>query len=564
MKKKILYMAGLALSLNLMSCEDYLSKAPLDAPSTGQFFSNEVEINGALTAVYKSTYWNTGNTAYQSMMDNWTDIALLRAVEIGEGNIDVYNAHAKAIWDFAYVTIQRSNTMLDGMIAGKNKVAADKYDRMEAEARVIRAYAYLYLVSLYGDVPLITQPLIPSEYYTQVRTPKAEIIQFINAELDAAAAALPWKASDRGRVSKSVALGLKARLALYNEDFATAAAASKEVIDNAGLGLYPNFGDLFTRAGQAPNTNGEILFEVLYTEADAGAINYVPLGSISRTAGGQSGRFPQQTLVDMFEAADGKRIDESKVYDHNNPSKNRDLRLKYTVGLPGDTLFMNNVRFVYDIYANTTSIQNANGTWEVKTNADYDNAYGPSKSGVGLLHTKYTMTAENAFQSRVSFILMRYAEILLTYAEAKIELGQVDDSVIGAMNLLRKRAGLPDVDPAITGNQNKMRQLIRRERNAELAMEGFRWFDVRRWGIASVVMPKKVTGISLTKSKVAAMPSFTTDAVHDLNNIPDYSSSENDRMLREQRYWFDRLNLLPVPQAERDLVPGLSQNPGWN
>jgi hypothetical protein len=563
MNKKLLYTAALAICLNLTGCEDYLTKAPLDSPSTGQFFNNETEINGALTAVYKSVLWGTGTTPYQSMMDNWTDIALLRAVEIGEGNIDVYNAHAKQLWVYAYTTIQRANTLLDGMVAGKNKVSAEKYAAMEAEARVLRAYAYSYLISFYGDVPLITKPLEPADYYTQTRTPKAQVLQYIYSELDAATAGLGWKPGVRGRVSKSMALGLKARIALYNKDFATAAAASKQVIDNAGLGLYPNFGDLFTKEGQAPNTNGEIMFELLYSDADANAITYLPLGSISRTAGGQSGRFPQQRLVDMFEAADGKRIDESKVYDHAHPSRNRDKRLKYTVGIPGDTLFMNQVHFVYDIYGKTTSVQSANGTWTEKTNADYDNAYGPSKSGVGLLHTKYMLTNENAFSARVAFILMRYPEILLTYAEAKIEQGQVDDSVVAAINLLRKRAGLPNVEDAVKGDQNKMRQLIRRERNAELAMEGFRWFDVRRWGIASLVMPQKVMGISKVQTKLAAMPNFKASPASDLNSIPNYDASEGDRMVREQRYWFEKLELLPVPQSERDLVPNLSQNPGW-
>jgi hypothetical protein len=335
-------------------------------------------------------------------------------------------------------------------------------------------------------------------------------------------------------------------------------------MDNAGLSLAPNFGDLFTIAGQQlASTKNEVMFEVLYSNLDGGSINYVPLGSISRTAGGQSGRFPQQTLVDMFEAADGKRIDESAVYDHKNPSRNRDLRLKHTVALPGDTISMNNLTFVYDIYKPTTYSVDGSGKWIERTNQDYDNAFGPAKSGVGLLHAKYTQTAENAFQSRVSFNLMRYAEILLTYAEAKIELGQIDDSVVDAMNLLRKRAGLPNVAADVIADQTKMRQLIRRERTVELAMEGFRWSDLRRWGVAHLAMPHRVIGISKDPAKTAAMPTFKKSEQHDLNNLPIYENSLDDRMLREQRFWYDRLNLLPVPQSQRDLAPNLTQNPGW-
>jgi len=564
MKKKFLYIIGLCVSLQVFSgCKDYLEQAPLDAPATGQFFNNQTEMNAALTAVYKSAYWNTGTTPYQSIMDGWTDIALLRAPDMGEGNFDVFNANAKSIWTLAYTTIQRANTMIDGMEVGKANVPAAVFNRMQAEAKGLRAFAYFFLVNLYGDVPLITKPLLPVDFYTQTRASKAEVIKFIYSDLDAAAASLDWAPADRGRMSKAIVLGIKARTAFYNKEYKVAADVSKQVIDGAGLGLNPKFQDLFTKAGQTPNAGKEIMFEILYADADANSITYLPLGSISRTAGGQSGRFPQQRLVDMFEAKDGKRIDESKVYDPKNPRLNRDMRLKYTVAIPGDTITMNQTTFVYDIYKNTTSVKNADGTWSTKANADFDNAYGPSKSGVGLLHAKYTFTAENAFTARVNFILMRYAEILLTYAESKIEVNEIDASVINAINLVRRRAGQPDVETAVQADQNKLRQLIRRERTVELAMEGFRWFDIRRWDIASIVMPQKVMGIAKDPAIVPASPDFKVTAINDLNNIPTYSASESTRMLREIRYWYPKLNLLPVPQSERDINPKLTQNPEW-
>lgn len=545
------------------SCKDYLEQVPLDSPATGQFFNNQTEMNAALNAVYKSAYWNTGNTPYQSVMDGWTDLALLRAVDLGEGNFDVYNAQPKAIWTLAYVTVQRANTMLDGMESGKKNVPVATFNRLQAETRVLRAYAYFYLTFMFGDVPLITKPLEPSEFYAQARAPKAEVIKFINTELDAAAAVLAWAPAEPGRVNKAVALGFKARTALYSKEYQTAAETTKQIIDGAGLGLNPNFGDLFTRAGQLTNAGNEIMYQILLSEADANAITYLPLGSISRAAGGQSGRFPQQRLVDMFEAKDGKRIDESAVYNPAKPSANRDLRLKYTVALPGDTISMNLRTLVYDIYKNTTSFKNAAGVWTTGSNADFDNAFGPAKSGVGLLHAKYTMTAENAFSARVGFILMRYAEVLLMYAEAKIELNQLDDSVIKALNLVRKRAGQPAVEIAIQKDQNKLRQLVRREHVAELAMEGFRWFDIRRWEIADIVMPQPVMGVAKNPAIVPPIPNFKTTAVHDLNSIPVYTGSESLRYVRENRTWYPKLMLLPVPQSERDINPLITQNPGW-
>ncbi|GEO02514.1 membrane protein [Adhaeribacter aerolatus] len=564
MKKKILYITAFCLALNLLpGCKEYLSEAPLDAPATGEFFNNETEMNGGLNAVYKSVYWNTGNTAYQSMMDGWTDIALMRAVDLGEGNFDTFNGQAASIWRLAYTTIQRANTMIEGMEKGKDKVTPANFNRMQAEARVLRAWAYHYLAFMYGGAPLITKPLTPGEFYTQVRAPKEDLIKFIYDELDAASQVLAWAPTQRGRVSKTVALGIKARTALYNGEYARAAESAKLIMDNAGLGLNPRFQDLFTKAGQEPNAGKEIMWEILYSNADAPNQNWVPLGSISRAAGGQSGRFPQQRLVDMFEARDGKRIDESAIYDRNNPRLNRDRRLKYTVAMPGDTISMNLNTLVYDVYKNTTSFRNADGTWTTKANADFDNAFGPAKSGVGLLHAKYTQTNENAFAAYVNFVLMRYAEVLLMYAEAKIEQNQIDATVIQAINTVRRRAGQPAVETAIQTDQNELRQLIRRERVAELAMEGFRWFDIRRWGIAEVVMPQQVIGIPKTPTTVPPIPNFKLTPVHDLNNIPNYAGQEALRFTREQRFWYPKLQLLPVPQAERDLNPDLSQNPGW-
>ncbi|MEQ7801171.1 RagB/SusD family nutrient uptake outer membrane protein [Pedobacter sp. ASV1-7] len=562
--KKIKYISALVVALiGFTGCQKFLDTDPLAAPATTTFLKNEKEINASLTAIYKSVNWDFGLVPYQSATDAWADLAILRANDLGEGTFDTYNAHPANLWKNAYLQIQRANTLLVGMQAAKADVPAGSFNRMEAEARVLRAWAYHYLVFMFGDAPLITKPLELAEFKTQKRAPKADIIAFIYKELDEAAAVLSWAPAERGRVSRAVALGLKARTALNNKEYGLAATAAKSVIDNSGLSLNPKFQDLFTRSGQKPNAGGEIMFEILYTDADVNSRTNLPLGNASRAAGGQSGRFPAQRLVDMFEATDGKRIDESAVYNPQKPREKRDLRLKYTVALPGDTVSMNLVTFIYDIYSNKTKFLKADGTWKEETNADFDNAFGPAKSGVGYLWTKYTMTDENAFQSKVSFILMRYAEVLLTYAEAKIEDNQIDNTVINAINLVRARAKQPAVPTAIENDQHELRKLIRRERTVELAVEGFRWFDIRRWGIADLVMPGQVIGISKTATGLPPVPNYKKTAVHDLNSIPDYTGQISQRYVRETRFWFPKLNLLPVPQGERDINPGLSQNPDW-
>lgn len=557
------YIVGLLLaSCLLTSCEDFLTREPLDAPAQGTFLKNEAAVNNALNALYRSMTWDFRLIPYQSGTDGWTDIAILRANDLGEGVFDTYNSHPATLWKAIYTSIQRANTILEEMEMYKSNMNSTNYERMRAEVKILRAWSYHYLVFMFGDAPLTTKTLKPEEFKTQVRTPKSEIVKFIYDELDGSTAPLGWLPTERGRVSKSVALGLKARTALYNKEYDIAKAAAKEVIDNAGLSLNPNYGNLFTRSGQQPNAGGEIMYEVIYTDQDAGSRTNLPLGNASRTAGAQSGRFPIQRLVDNFEASDGRRIDESTIYDPQQPSRNRDMRLKYTVALPGDTVNMNLLTFIYDIYNNTTRAL-VNNTWVSRTNADYDNAFGPAKSGVGYLWTKYTMTDENAFNSKVSFIFMRYAEILLIYAEASIESNMVDDLTIESLNKLRTRAKLPLVRSEVASNNTELKKLLRRERTSELAVEGFRWFDIRRWDIGGIAMPGVVVGISKEPTNLPGVPNFKKSALHDLNSIPDYTDQLETRYTRETRHWSDKLNLLPVPQAEIDINTNLTQNPGW-
>ncbi len=570
MRKKITLICILFCFPCLLSCEKYLDRQPLDTPTTGSFLNNQQEMNAALTAVYRSINWDRGLTPFQQFFDLWSDIGQFRDPGIATGVFDTYNTDLENLWKAIYITIQRSNTLITGMEKGKANVNETIYNRIQGEARLIRAWAYYHLTFMYGDVPLITRSLNPDEYNAE-RTNQKEIIAYLLKELDEVAPALDWRPTERGRIGRGVALGLKARIALNNGQFDIAAEAAKAVINSNSFGLNPKFQDLFTRSGQLINAGNEIMYEFFRSDnSPLDNRNYVPLGQASRNLGGQSGKFPTQRLVDMFECSDGKRIDESAVYDPANPSKNRDQRLKWTVVMHGDTITHYGAakvpkRCIFNIYDNTTPFFNFNtGLWANATNNDKSNAFGPVSSGVGYLWSKYTLTDENLTDARVSWIYMRYAEILLTYAEAKIELNQIDQSVIIAINALRSRGKLPEVDLAIQSDQQKMKQLIRRERSVELALEGFRWYDIRRWKIAELVMPGKIIGASKDRNVVASTPNFKSSAITDLNNIPDYSSSEAQRITRDTRYFSPNQYLMPIPQRERDINKKLSQNDGWN
>jgi hypothetical protein len=569
MRKTNQYILGICLSaLAFTSCKDFLDRSPISTPTTGSFLNTEGEMNGALTGLYQSAYWNSGSVPYQVTFDHWTDFGVERAPGMAAGIYDTYDGNVLNIWSFCYTMIQRANTLLDGMVVGKDKVAADTYNRIQAEARTLRVFAYFHLVNMYGDVPLITKVLKPSEY-NPTRTPKAEVVKFMLDELDECAKVLKYTSADRGRLTKGVVLGLKARIALYDGQFDVAAKAAKLVIDEGGYGLNPKFQDLFTRSGQNMNANKEIMFELMFADAAANSLNYLALGQGSRNLGAQSGKFPTQRLVDLFEDKNGKRIDESTIYDPAHPSKNRDSRLRWTVMMTGDTITLYGSgnaprRCVFDVYNAKTDFYNfTTNTWAAGDNQDLTNAYGPAKSGVGYLWAKYTFTDEDITKARVSWVFMRYAEILLTYAEAKIELGQLDGTVTDAINKVRLRSNMPVVDAGIVGNQDKMRQLVRRERGAELALEGFRWFDIRRWKIAELVMPGKVYGAAKTLADAPAVPNFKKSAITDVNNIPDYSATASKLMSRDERVFLPRHYLFPIPQNERNLNKNLSTNLGW-
>lgn len=569
MKKIILI---ILLPVLYIGCNKYLDRQPLDTPATSNYFTNEQEIEQGLTGVYKSTYWQVGyDIPLQVLYDLYTNIGLERQPGIASGSFDATNGTVASAWSFMYTTVARANGLLDGMKRARNNVSTSTYSEVEAEAKVLRAWAYYNLIGLYGDVPYYTRPLTPDQFYTLSRTNKNAIADSLMNDLDDVASHLKWTIQDYGRVSKGVAFGLKAKVALMMGKYDIAAAAADSVIQSGAYRLNPDYGSLFTRAGQDANVNNEIMFMLLLPDDRQYPVTYVGLGQASRNVGGQCGRFPIQELVDKFECIDGKRIDQSTLYDPANPSKNRDPRLHWTVTMNGDTIAGTaggaTRKCVFNIYDPTTSFFNSStGSWNEQTNNDASNPFGPVKNGVGYLWAKYSYDVnQDFFKSKIGFIYMRYAEILLTYAEAKIELGQLDASVIDAINQVRERAGMPDVNTTIQNDQAKMRQLVRREKIVELANEGIHLFDMRRWNTGKIVLNDYVWGASLKRNDPAPIPSFGAPGTfNDLNDIPDYSNGNGKRFKRELRNFQDpKNNLWPIPQRELDLDKNLTQNPGW-
>ncbi|HSK12170.1 MAG TPA: RagB/SusD family nutrient uptake outer membrane protein, partial [Phnomibacter sp.] len=433
--------------------------------------------------------------------------------------------------------------------------------------------------------PFYTEPPVINEILTKERTPVATIVAELYKDLDEAVAGFDGANAQpilgNGRVNKGVALGLKAKLALLIKDYRTAATATKAVMDGGQYGLNPNYQNLFLLAGQAANVNREIMFNQTYPTDQLNPQNWqVVLGIPRQVTNSQSSHFPSQVLVDTYEGRDGARIDQSAVYDPANPRLNRDNRLKWTVYMPGDTMeYRNNgnimpyvnplERTIFNIHSNIRFRYNWNtGVYDnVAGNNDWIGAQAAgiqwqvsatgNIGGVGYVWRKYVDPSQYVWETKTGYILMRYADILLMYAEAKIELGEIDATVTNAINAVRARAGQPAVN---TTGQAQLRQIVRRERAVEFGGEGHRLFDLRRWDTYGTANSFPVVGYATDPAAPPATPTF------DQNDKPDYTNSVNQRIrFRNQtrNNANPRYKLWPIPQFEIDVNQKIVQNPGW-
>ncbi|MCX8019645.1 MAG: RagB/SusD family nutrient uptake outer membrane protein [Chitinophagaceae bacterium] len=591
--KKIFLIIPLMV-LTLTGCKKFLDRKPLDASSASTFLSNAEEMELSLNGVYAAAFWVfPNNTPLLFAVESSTDLAIKRGgnaedlVALGEaGPFVINNALVNTCWNQMYRLVQRANLHLKGMENGKNNVSATLYGRIRAEALVLRAWAYFHLMYMFGDLPYYREFPAVNEVLNARRTPVAQIVADLYKDLDEAVAAFDAANSPpilaNGRVNKGVALGLKAKLALLIKDYRTAATATKAVIDGGQYNLNPWYPNLFLLAGQQANAGREIMFVQTYPRDVLDPQNWMVVISIPRqVTTSQSSHFPSQNLVDMFEGRDGLRIDQSLVYDPANPRANRDRRREWTVYMPGDTMVHNvalapsgnyiqpKQRTIFNIYSNVRRQFNWNtGQYDnITGNNDWIGAQAAgiqwqvsatgNIGGVGYVWRKYVDSNQYSWETKTGYILMRYADILLMYAEAKIELNEIDATVLAAINAVRTRAGQP---PVTTTNQAALRTIIRRERAVEFAGEGLRLFDLRRWDIYGKANSFPVVGAAENPAVPPATPTFDAD------NIPNYSASVNQRIrFRNQtrNNTNPRYKLWPIPQFEIDVNPNITQNPGW-
>ena len=622
----------------VFSCNDFLDRNPIaDYTSSGEFYSTEGGLKLVTTGVYRYARWMDDGFAWllplQHAFDLWTPYNVERGENnsIGAGGMSPSNGSLLWTYIFMYRTIARTNTVLDGALPYYDDLSL-RGKQYVAEMKVIRAHAYYILTAGFGDVPFLTTTITP-ENYQKKQTHKREIVNFILDELEEAAEILDWTSDQKGRITKAFALGLRAKIALHfgtmalndniergiwvNPDYYLGIArdASLEVIESGRHGLNPKYRDLFRVEGQNANVNNELIHQLMFSgEIATPSRHVIGFGQTTR-AFAQSGRFPTQMLVDVYETNKGLRIDQDPDYDPRTPFRNRDPRLGFSIVHTGDTMFSNmggnKVRAIVNAYsarmrfwseANTGDTEQAK--WEEIDNPDVAGpvaTYAFVENGCGYIYRKYCDDDSEPIDLQTCNVLvMRFAEILLIYAEAKIELNDIDETVLNALNRIRARAYGVNVTetsryPEITStDQAHLRQRVRREWKVELFQEGSHLFNMRRWrtgdiendqpsyghpfprsyqramwleanpGSAASAMPETAFVNGYTLCTPDMVPNFKKSERHDLNDIPDYSAyAEKLRSRDPLRNWQNKFYIFPKPEGELMKNFELEQNEQW-
>ncbi|WP_339717256.1 RagB/SusD family nutrient uptake outer membrane protein [Cyclobacterium amurskyense] len=559
--KSILYSAFL---VGMVGCAD-LDLNPLSEGSSEAWYSNATEVEMSVNDIFRSVFW-------QGYDDAWTDDFTNREAltPVTNATINGEWGTLNTVWANTYKVIARSNTLLLNMDKIQGTVPQATIDKYMGNAHFVRAAKYGELVFYFGDVIYSTDILSLEEAFTMGRTDKNTIKEAVYQDFDVAASLLPesYGSSENKLATKGAAYAMKARFAIQMGDFAIARDAAKACMDLGVHELYPNYEELFLTSTRNPS---EVIFAMPRSRSlnvTWNVRNYLP-----RNVGGWGGAFaPSWDLLHAYLCTDGLPIDESPLYDPKNPFENRDPRCAATI-VPFQSRHLN---FTYQPHPDTTQVMNFN-TGSYQTNND-TRSVAAFASFNGLLRKKgvdedWLLN----YQAENDEILMRYADVLLMYAEAKIELGEIDGSVHEAMNSVRARAYGVAVEqvteyPAITSSdQAELRTILRTERRMEFGFEGVRYSDIIRWKIAEKVLNRDVYGmldVAELKEKVIDQdlwffpmtPEIDEDGVADLS--PMYEAGLVKRLAIRQ-FEAPKQYLWPIPSKEILINSNLDQNPGY-
>jgi len=528
--KKIYYLICTTVLILFAGCEKYLTHDHPTNVDDASWWNTEADITAALNSIYVGI--PDGSTGRQLMfLDAMSDNAVARQSLRGD-----YESYVKGlqganwgvgtgIWDDDYRDIRRANRFLENIDRAylPNKALKDQY---LAEAKALRAYYHMELFMFFGPVTIMKQSVTPAESSLPRNTEK-QVYDFIISELTESANILPAKFTvnaDLKRFSAATCWGLISKLALYYKDYELAKTAAKKIIDFNVYSLRKSatpktsYADLFLYTGEI---NDERIFFREITSGGGQWTTFAPQGT-----GGKTVVSPTASIVNAYETKQGKTLEELgpdslAIYTKDpNYKNNRDPRMIASIILPGTTY---------------TGV-----VLKPFENSGLDKLGEQNSTSTGYWVNKYLDPKDKTGTRTLDFMIMRYAEVLLNYVESLIELGDyTNPDVVKYLNEIRNRATMPNVNTAVYNTKETLRELVRRERRVELAFEGVRYYDIRRWGIFEKVMNGQVLG---------AINPNTNEPV----NVEVRSAKAN------------RDTVWPIPQKELLANPKMTQNPNYN
>lgn len=554
-------------------------------------FTDSVRTMGFLTGIYSDIgfsftkgRWSThGNTehATDDAEYNFSGTAQA-AVILYNGTISptIYPSQTALLdfWNLPYANIRRVNLLLSKLPT--TPLSPAMQGRVKGEAKFLRAWYYTQLIVCFGGVPNVGDNVYGKDDILDIpRSKFADIVDYISDELDQAADLLPVTHPsdiDYGRATKGACLALKSRLLLYaasplfNGGSTTTNPALKEIVgypsaspthwqaaaDAANVVITSNNYSLMVDNTTAPGygffnvflqrVNPEYIF-AYYRAPNRDFEGYYNPPS----RGGAKYSMPTQDIVDAFPMKNGRQplnpdgsVNAASGYDPANPYVNRDPRFNYSIIYNGSLYFSTATNNKAPVY----TFVNGTGTIPAPTQTADAFGVGTTTGYFGRKMCDDNISANSSANTNRAWPLIRYAEILLNYAEAINETGQTALAYPKLIEL-RQRAGIDPGADNLYGlpagmTQAEMRQAIRNERRVELAFEDHRWHDIRRWRIAMVTNNQYNKVMRITKNSNG---SYTYDRLESIRR----------HNFREE------MHLLPIPDDEVRKMPAMLQNPGW-
>jgi hypothetical protein len=562
-----------AFVMVLTGCNKVLDLKPINEISDASFWKNSSQFQLAANEFY--TYLRTFTDVI-----NDNPHADRRGDFFWAGGSNAFSNGTNAIpltdgnWNTAFTRIRAINYLLDRAATYPNQSEIAQY---VAEAKFFRAYIYFDLLQQYGDVPIVDKLVsINSPELTAGRDPRDKVVDFIVSDLEAAIAILQVESAigtnDKGRVSKGAAQSFLGRVTLYEgtwqksrNNLTRANDLLDKAISNSGAVITSSEYQIFAPAVLGDSAQ-KYMFILENQKSNPASINksankeYILANRYDQNAR-QIGfnvtktvqanvLFLTRKFANMYLCQDGLPIDKSPLFQGYATTTSefiaRDNRMRYNMVLDGQYLWSNQV-----IGSRVTWVGDA---------ADIANSLGKFDAVRGTGYHTQKWAAERQVpdnQEGYDYPVIRYAEVLLNYAEAVFERnGTISDADLDiSLNLVRNRVNksMPKLSNAlVNGNGLDMRTEIRRERNIELYFEGFRVDDLKRWKTAETEMPMDLQGITWTGTQ------FQT-------RWPAISSSISGGVYRVEsnRKWADKNYLLPIPSQQIQLNSNLAQSPGW-